>query len=112
MVRILLDECLPVKLKFRFKDKKPACKVSTVTEEQWSGLKNGKLLTLAQSRFDVFITVDRGIAYQQNADSFDIAIVVLKSPTVHYEDLLPFVDKALHTIRDAETGNVLRVDAE
>lgn len=43
----------------------------------WAGVKNGALLALAQSQFDVFVTVDRNLSYQQDLSNFDIALIVL-----------------------------------
>jgi hypothetical protein len=47
MIRILLDECLPVKLKYRFQENSPDFQVTTVTDQGWTGIKNGKLLDKA-----------------------------------------------------------------
>ena len=43
----------------------------------WGGIKNGKLLVLAQAEFDVFLTADRNLSFQQNTTQFQIAVVVL-----------------------------------
>ena len=43
----------------------------------WAGIKNGKLLALAEQEFDVFITVDRNLSFQQNLPKFNIAVIVL-----------------------------------
>jgi uncharacterized protein DUF5615 len=61
-MRILLDECMPQLLRRDI----VGHEVSTVAEMGWAGIKNGKLLTLAEAHFDVLLTVDRGIEYQQN----------------------------------------------
>lgn len=55
MIRIILDECLPVKLKYRLQEFGSEYQVSTVTEQGWTGIKNGKLLEKAQNEFDVLI---------------------------------------------------------
>ena len=47
--------------------------VLTVTENGWSGFKNGDLLALAEVEFDVFLTVDQNLSFQQNLKQFDIA---------------------------------------
>jgi len=54
MIRVLLDECLPVKLKYGFRKKDPDFLVSTVIDQKWTGLKNGTLLSRDQKEFDVF----------------------------------------------------------
>ena len=61
-MKVLLDECVPRKLKRELTEHE----VLTVTEYGWSGIKNGKLLTLAEAEFDVFLTIDQNLKYQQN----------------------------------------------
>ena len=61
-MRLLLDECVPARLKRALPDHE----VSTVVAQGWSGVKNGKLLRLASQGFDAFITVDKNLPYQQN----------------------------------------------
>jgi predicted nuclease of predicted toxin-antitoxin system len=75
-MRVLLDECVPRKLKRVLGDHE----VVTVTENGWSGLKNGELLKLAQANFDVFLTMDQNLSFQQNLKRFDIGIVLMGSP--------------------------------
>jgi hypothetical protein len=61
-VKVLLDECLPRYLKSAL----AGHEVRTVQESGWSGLKNGELLNLAEPRFEVFLTSDQNLRYQQN----------------------------------------------
>jgi hypothetical protein len=62
-MRLLLDECLPRKLKNHL----PEHECSTVPEQGWAGKKNGELLLLAEkSGFEIFLTLDRGVEYEQN----------------------------------------------
>ena len=73
-MRILLDECIPRKLKQHFS----GLEIKTVSEMGWSSIKNGKLLTLAvENRFDIFLTIDKNLRYQQNMDKYPISIVVM-----------------------------------
>jgi len=65
-VRILFDECLPRRLRLLL----AGHEVITVTQAGWSGIKNGKLLALAQEGFDAFITIDQHLAAQQNLPNF------------------------------------------
>ena len=60
-MRVLIDECLTRKLKFELPDHL----VQTVPEAGWASKQNGELLRLAESEFDVFLTNDRNIEYQQ-----------------------------------------------
>jgi len=72
-MKILLDECLPVRLKNLLTE----FDVFSVSEMGWRSLKNGKLLKAAvENSFDVFLTVDKKLEYQQNLDSFNNSVVV------------------------------------
>jgi hypothetical protein len=72
-MRILLDESLPIELRSEI----PGHIVRYVRELGWSGLKNGELLARAAPLFDVFLTADQNLEYQQNLDTLPIAVVVL-----------------------------------
>jgi hypothetical protein len=67
-LKLLLDECVDR----RFAGELPAHDVKTVPQMGWAGIKNGVLLTLAEAEFDVFITVDRNLSFQQNLPRFNI----------------------------------------
>lgn len=84
-MRILLDESMPR----IFAADLVGHKVRTVAQCGWSGTKNGKLLALAANGFDVMITADRNIRYQQNLQTLPIAVVVLATP----DGLLPSFQK-------------------
>jgi len=75
-MNILIDECLPRYLKRALKDFSP----KTVQDAGWAGVKNGPLLGLAEQSFDVFLTADQNLRYQQNLRSRKIAIILLSSP--------------------------------
>jgi len=72
-MKLLLDECTPKRLKRDF----PGHQVFTVEEAGLNGLKNGELLSKASKRFEVLITVDQKMPFQQNVASHSIAIVIL-----------------------------------
>ena len=72
-MRLLHDECVPARLRISL----PSHQVSTVVQEGWSGVKNGKLLALAATGFDAFITVDKNLSYQQNTSNLPVAVLVL-----------------------------------
>ncbi|MDZ7589490.1 MAG: hypothetical protein U5L05_02115 [Rubrivivax sp.] len=94
-MRILLDESLPHDLASLVRGHA----VSTVQEEGWSSVKNGKLLALAAMRFDVFLTADRNLEFQQNLAKLPLAVVVLlarKNRIQDIEPLLPALEKALN----------------
>ncbi|MBK8029147.1 MAG: DUF5615 family PIN-like protein [Chloroflexi bacterium] len=87
-MRILIDECLPRKLKREFPDHD----VATVQEMGWSGVKNGALLRAMVGQFDVFVTVDGNLEYQQNLSEAEIAVIVLKALNNKLETFLPLTD--------------------
>ena len=78
--------------------------VQTVPEAGWASLKNGDLLSRAQVEFDVFITTDRNLVFQQNLLSFDIAVIVLTAKTNRLQDLMVLVPKILDAIPSAKPG--------
>lgn len=91
---ILLDECLPKKLKNDFKN----YQVKTVPEMGWTGKKNGELLPLAENHFDIFITAEQNLRYQQNLKGRFIIIFVLKAPNSRYETLRLLIPNVLEKI--------------
>ena len=107
-MRVLFDENVDRRLK-RFFDVEH--EVSTVASRGWKGKKNGELLNLAQGEFDVFLTRDQNIPYQQNLSRFDIAVVVLQARSNAYEDLAPLVEKASAALPETRPGHALFVEA-
>ena len=76
-MRILVDECLPRQLR-HWLERLGAFEVSTVQDEGWANVKNGKLLRAANSAgFDVLLTADKNMHYQQNFDGLRISSVVV-----------------------------------
>lgn len=102
-MRILLDEHLPLRLAGAITDHD----VSTVRAQGWSGKTNGELLGLAVSAgFEIMITNDRSVEYQQNLSVPGIGILVLDAPTYKLEDLLKLAPLILEAIPMSETGRV------
>ncbi len=85
-MRILLDENLPRKLKWSLE-----AEAITVPERGWGGVKNGQLLRQAATEFDVMLTMDRGIEYQQNLAGLNLYLIVLSAVSNDIDDLLPLV---------------------
>jgi len=83
-MKVLLDECVPRKLKREIANHE----VVTVTEEGWSGVKNGELLNLAATEFDIFLTVDQNLSFQQNLKNFDIGIILMVARNNRLKTLL------------------------
>jgi len=88
-MKILLDECVSRKAKRLFAN----YEVSTVPEEGFAGLKNGKLLTASEDAgFDILLTIDKNMNYQQNINKFELVLVVFgvfKSGVKYMEELMP-----------------------
>ena len=103
-MRVLLDENLPRKLKNSI-----AFEAKTLPECGWSGVKNGQLLRLAASEFDVLLTMDRGMQFQQNLEGIDLCVIVMSAPSNDIDDLLPLVPKLNAAIKEAIPGQVVRL---
>jgi len=82
-MRILIDECAPRALKKHLMNHGHECR--TVQEVGWSGKQNGELLRLAEAAFDVLVTVDTNLRFQQNLAGRRIAIVVFQSSSNRLE---------------------------
>ncbi len=68
----------------------------------WGGIQNGRLLTLAQTQFDVFLTMDQGIPHQQNIPKFEIAVLLLRAASNDLDDLKPLIPAILATSLSAQ----------
>ena len=77
----------------------------------WTTIKNGELLAAAAKHFDVFVTVDRNLSFQQNIQAFEIAVVVLQAKTNRLADLLPLVPNIRTAIASVKPGTVTNVRA-
>lgn len=104
-MKILLDECVDSRLARYFS----GLDVETVHDRGWSGIANGKLLALAQVEFDVFVTVDRNLAFQQNIPRFSLAVILLHSVSNRLSDLIPLVPDIQSAISGAIRGVVTDV---
>lgn len=107
-MKILIDECLPKKLKREF----PNHDVATVPEMGWAGKKNGELLSLMQDNFDVFMTIDSNMKYQQNLEDVEIGYVLLKSKSNRLDDLLPLMPNVRQILDNIKVGDVITVSSE
>lgn len=106
-MRVLLDECVPRKLKRAF----PNHDCRTVPEAGFAGKKNGHLLSLAESAgFAVFFTLDTGLQYQQNMAGRTISILIVRAKSNRLSDLLLLVEPCLAAMESVEPGQVIRVE--
>ena len=101
-MRVVLDECLPRRLTREL----PGHEARTVQQMGWSGISNGKLLSLIRGQFDAFITVDSNLAYQQNLYPLPVAVVVLRAPSNKIEDLRPLLPHLLATLAVLKPGEL------
>jgi len=106
-VRILLDESLPRRLARLI----PNHGVRTVRQMGWAGKRNGLLLRLAAQEFDVFLTADQSVEFQQNLRELRIAVVVPVAPTNRIESLRALVPNLLQALPTAKPGQSLRIEA-
>jgi predicted nuclease of predicted toxin-antitoxin system len=105
-MRILLDEDLPR----RFGALLVGHEVTTVPRCGWSGVKNGKLLALAATQFDVFLTMDKNLEYQQNMATLPIAVLVLEAVSNRIAHLAPLVPSVLRELNHLPPRTLRRVD--
>jgi len=101
-VKLLLDECIDRRLAKEIEGHE----VVTVPQAGWAGIQNGELLRLAQTQFDVFVTVDRNLSFQLHLPQFSIAVIVLQAPTNRLKDLRPLVPQLQRMVPVAPKGQV------
>jgi len=99
-VRVLLDECVD----WRLARDIPGHNVKTARQMGWTTIKNGELLALAAAEFDVFVTVDRNLSFQQKLDAYEVAVLVLGATSNRLADLRPLIPKLLTAIERAQPG--------
>lgn len=80
--------------------------VKTVQDMGWHGIKNGRLLTLAQTHFDVFITGDKNLSFQQNLSRFSIAGVVLQAESIRLKHTQPLMAKVAARLPTLQPGEL------
>lgn len=84
--------------------------VSTVPREGWAGLTNGRLLDRIDAHFDVFITMDRGMRYQQRVEGRSFGVIELHAPSNDIDDVLPLVPQLLQAISAIQPGVLACID--
>jgi hypothetical protein len=80
--------------------------VITVQRQGWAGIKNGDLLARAEKEFDVFVTVDRKIAIEQDLTRFALAIILLRARTNRLEHIQPLATALLEQLERAPVGTL------
>lgn len=101
-MRILLDECVD----WRLLRDLPDHDVKTVRQMGWDETVNGALLTLAEQKFDVLVTTDKNLSFQQNVARLNIGVIVLRARSArlrHLQELVPTLLKILPDVKSGET---------
>ena len=100
-MKLLLDECVPRRLRNHF----PNHQVQTVADVGLSGVRNGELLRASVEKgFDVLITVDQRLRFQQNIPEFNVAVVIMIAKPCRYPQLKSLVLKVLTALQTIEAG--------
>ena len=104
-MRILIDECIDPRVKSLFAEHE----AKTVHEMGWDQLKDGPLLRLAEQSFDVFITIDRSLEYQQNLGKLLLGVIVIRVPKNQMPHHVEVDAKLLAAIPRIQPGQVVHV---
>lgn len=105
-MKVLIDECLPRKIKNHLTEHD--CR--TVPEAGLAGKRNGELLSHAeQQKYEIFLTMDKGVEYEQNLRGLSLAIIILRAKSNRLADLLPYVAHCLEEMKSIQPGEVVRV---
>ena len=105
-MRVLIDECL----NWRLGRALTGHYAVSVQRMGWSGIKNGQLLALAeQDQFNVFLTGDRNLTFQQSTTRFHVSVVVLEADGIQLQHTLPLMPKVLALLSALRPGQVMRV---
>ncbi len=99
-MNILIDECIDRRLAKQLSGHI----VKTVPQIGWAGIKDRELLGLAEIEFDVFITVDRNLPFQQNLVTLDLAILILQVPSNRLADIQVLIPKILAIVDTVPKG--------
>lgn len=102
-MKLLLDENIPVKLKYRFIEN--GVEVFTARDMQWLGKENGELLRLMiENNFTCFITIDNNLTFQNNFINYPFGVIVLVAPDNTYETIMEFFDQIISETKEIFTG--------
>jgi predicted nuclease of predicted toxin-antitoxin system len=104
-MKILVDENLPRRLV----DHLSGHESRTVAECGWAGKKNGELLAMAETEFDVLLTLDKNLPFQQDLRSGRLAILIVRAVSNRVQDILPIVPECLAALERIRPGQVVRV---
>lgn len=103
--RVLLDECVPQGLRHALAE----FEVETAEHAGLAGTSNGALIAAAERRFDVIVTIDKRLRFQQNLTGYRISVVVLLAPSARLVDLMVHVDALRAAVRSIGVGEIVEV---
>src|SRR5258706_12297014 len=104
-MRVLLDECVNP----RVTEALPSHEVQTVKSMGWTGVTNGKLIALAQERFDVLVTIDQNLEHQQNLTKLMVGLIVVSVPDNKIEYFRPIFSQLLKAVESVNPGQVIHI---
>lgn len=104
-MKVFIDECVD----WRLSRELAGHEVKTARQMGWTSIKNGELLALAANEFEVFVTVDRNLSFQQNLPAFAIAVVLLRARSNRLADLRRLIPELLAAVSTAKKGVVTYV---
>lgn len=82
----------------------------TVAEMKWQGILNGKLLSLAAAEFDVFLTVDKNLQFQQNLETLPLPVIAVHSPSLRWEDIEKYIGNILSVLNSPLLPEIYIID--
>ena len=106
-MKVFVDECVTYLLMPHF----TRHDFTHIFDTPWQGMKNGALLRLVESKYDVFMTTDRHIPHQQNLRKLNLAVIILRGVSNKIDDLLPLVPKTLDALDHIDTGDLVIISA-
>ena len=104
-MKILIDECLPRKLKYELPDHE----ARTVPEAGWESRKDSELLRLMSGQFDVFLTIDNNLQYQHDLSKMSAAFVVLAAHNNKLATLKPLMPKVIEALKTIHPGQIVEI---
>lgn len=104
-MHVFLDENVDPRLK----DHLPDLSVTSIFDTSWKGLKNGQLMLNVSVDFNVFVTRDAGLPHQQNLSKFGLGVVVIKTKTTFFDDLIVLAPQIAAACRGVKAGQAIVV---
>ena len=106
-MKILIDECVPAGLSPVLRQRGYEC--DTVRDAGYGSKKNGELLRLAEGNWDVFLTIDRNIKYQQNVSGRKIGVLILRVKSNRLPDVLQHLSPSLEALNTIRPGEIVEI---